>query len=337
MLELTKIRVGISAGDPNGIGFEIILKTFQDEQIYDFFIPIVFAHPQNLIDEQKNLGISVNICSLKDLNKPNEGQLNIISCWQEAFSVKYGYECSEAGSFAISSLKSATQALKNGAIDILVTAPIHKKNIQSETFKFPGHTDYLNQELEGESLMFMITDKLKVALASDHIPLSAITTYLTLETIEKKIFLLEQSLIQDFGIKKPKIAVLGINPHTGDNGVIGQEDDTLLRPLIQKQINEGKMIFGPFAADGFFGNKTYREYDAILAMYHDQGMIPFKTLSFGEGVNFTAGLNYIRTSPDHGTAMSIAGKGEANPSSFYNAMNQARSIFLKRRKFKKLK
>ena len=181
MLELTKIRVGISVGDPNGIGFEIILKTFQDEQIYDFFIPIVFAHPQNLINEQKNLGISVNICSLEDLNKPNKGQLNVISCWQEAFSVKYGYECSEAGSFAISSLKSATQALKNGAIDILVTAPIHKKNIQSEAFKFPGHTDYLNQELEGESLMFMITDKLKVALVSDHIPLSAITTYLTPE------------------------------------------------------------------------------------------------------------------------------------------------------------
>ena len=195
MLELTKIRVGISVGDPNGIGFEIILKTFQDEQIYDFFIPIVFAHPQNLIDEQKNLGISVNMCSLKDLNKLNEGQLNIISCWKQAFSVKYGHECSKAGSFAISSLKAATQALKNEAIDILVTAPIHKKNIQSEAFKFPGHTDYLNQELEGESLMFMITDKLKVALVSDHIPLNAITTYLTPETIEKKIFLLEFYLL----------------------------------------------------------------------------------------------------------------------------------------------
>ena len=337
MLESTKIRVGISVGDPNGIGFEIILKTFQDEQIYDFFIPIVFAHPQNLIDEQKNLGISTNISSLKDLNKPNEGQLNIMSAWEQAFSVKYGHESSDAGSFAIRSLKSATQALKKGAIDILVTAPIHKKNIQSEAFKFPGHTDYLNQELEGESLMFMITDKLKVALASDHIPISEITSYLTSEIIEKKIFLLEQSLIQDFGIKKPKIAVLGINPHTGDHGVIGQEDDMLLRPLIQKQFNEGKMIFGPFAADGFFGNKTYDEYDAVLAMYHDQGMIPFKTLSFGEGVNFTAGLNHIRTSPDHGTAMSIAGKGEANPSSFYKAMNQARLIFLKRREFKKLK
>ncbi len=336
MLESTKIRLGISVGDPNGVGFEIILKTFQDQQIYDFFTPIVFAHPQNFIEEQKKLGISANICSLSDLQKPNGEKLNILSAWEQAFSINYGNESSQAGSFAISSLKSATQALKGGLIDVLVTAPIHKKNIQSDAFKFKGHTDYLNQELEGESLMFMITDKLKVALASEHIPLREITSYLTPEIIEKKILILEQSLIQDFGIKKPKIAVLGINPHAGDHGVIGKEDDMFLRPIIQKQFNKGKMIFGPFAADGFFGNKTYHEFDAVLAMYHDQGLIPFKTITFGEGVNFTAGLNHIRTSPDHGTAMDIAGKGEANPNSFYNAMNQARLIFLKRREFKQL-
>lgn len=336
MRELTKIRVGISVGDPNGIGFEIILKTFQDKRIYDFFVPIVFAHPQNFIDEQKKLGIATSIFSLGDLEMPNEGQLNIVSTWETPFSVVYGQESSEAGSFAVSSLKAATQALKNDTIDVLVTAPIHKKNVQSEFFKFPGHTDYLTEELEGESLMFMITDNLKVALVSDHIPLRDITSYLTPERIEKKILLVEQSLIKDFGIPKPKIAVLGINPHIGDHGVIGQEDDTILRPLIQKQFNKGIMIFGPFAADGFFGNKSYNQFDAVLAMYHDQGLIPFKTLSFGEGVNFTAGLSHIRTSPDHGTAMDIAGKGKANHNSFYNSINQARTIFLKRRAFKQL-
>ena len=337
MLKSNKIRVGISVGDPNGIGFEIILKTFQDKKIYDFFIPIVFAHPKNFIEEQKKLGILTNVCSLTNLKKPNDGHLNIVSTWNKPFSISYGIESSKAGSFAISSLKAATLALKKGLVDVLVTAPIHKKNIQSKDFKFSGHTDYLNQEFQGESLMFMITDKLKVALASDHIPLRDITSYLTSERIENKILLLEKSLKKDFGISKPKIAVLGINPHSGDHGVIGKEDDILISPLIKKLFERGKMVFGPYAADGFFGNRSYQKFDAVLAMYHDQGLIPFKTISFGEGVNFTAGLDHIRTSPDHGTAMDIAGKGKANPNSFYNAINQARLIFLKRREFKKLK
>ena len=215
-------------------------------------------------------------------------------------------------------------------IDVLVTAPINKKSIQLNSFNFPGHTDYLNQELEGESLMFMISDSIKIALVTDHIPLSQIINHLNKDVIEKKLNLLEKSLVYDFGIKKPRIAVLGINPHAGDNGVIGNEDDILIYPIIKKLSNKGKLVFGPFAADGFFGSRKHLEYDATLAMYHDQGLIPFKTLTFGSGVNFTAGLNKVRTSPDHGTAFEIAGKGKADFKSFHQAILYARSIFKNR-------
>ena len=336
MRQSTKIKIGISVGDPNGIGIEIILKTFQDKRIYDFFTPIVFAHPQNFFDERKNLGLSTPLFSLKNLKKPNKRQLNLVQSWDSPFPISYGKEHPDAGACAVSSLKAATKALKEGMIDVLVTGPIHKKSIQSEDFRFPGHTDYLNQELEGESLMFMVTDSLKVALVSDHIPLGEITTFLTSARIQKKIELLANSLRFDFGIVRPKIAVLGINPHTGDNGVIGDEDDTLLRPLIKEQFDQGTLVFGPFPADGFFGSQAYLQYDAVLAMYHDQGLIPFKTLSFGEGVNFTAGLSHVRTSPDHGTGFDIAGKGIANHSSFSEAVYKARSIFLRRREYLQL-
>ena len=334
MGESNKIKVGISVGDPNGIGFEIILKSFQDKRIYDFFTPIAFAHDKNFIEERKKLGLTTSIFVLKKLKKPNKNQLNVVNVWKQIFPVVYGQESKEAGAHAISSLEAATQALKAGEVDVLLTAPIHKNSIQSKEFNFPGHTDYLNQTLEGESLMFMISDYLRVALASDHIPLGEITSFLTNDRIEKKISLLQESLKKDFGISRPKIAVLGINPHAGDHGVIGKDDDLLLRPLIQKKVNEGGSVFGPFAADGFFGNQSYRNYDAVLAMYHDQGLIPFKTISFGKGVNFTAGLNGVRTSPDHGTALDIAGKGIADASSFNEALFAARKIYLQRKEFK---
>ena len=330
MSEIPKIRVGISVGDPNGIGFEVILKTFEDKRIFDFFTPIAFAHSRNFIEEKKKLSLSTNIFSLKNIKNPNKGQLNVLETWEKPFSIAYGKEQLKAGAHAISSLEAATSALKDGNIDVLVTAPIHKKSIQSEIFSFPGHTDYLNQKLEGNSLMFMVTDSLKVALISDHIPLKEVVGYLTEEKITSKIILLEKSLQQDFGIQRPKIAVLGINPHNGDNGVIGKEDDTLLSPLLKKLQEKGSLVFGPFPADGFFGNQSYTKFDAVLATYHDQGLIPFKTLSFGEGVNFTAGVNYVRTSPDHGTAFDIAGKGVANPTSFTTATYRAREIFIHR-------
>ena len=333
MSESFKIKVGISVGDPNGIGFEIILKTFEDKRIFDFFTPIVFAHPQNLIEERNKLGLNLEVFSLKNIKTPQNGQLNIIKTWDQPFHIIYGEQQEQAGKHALRSLQAATEALKNELIDVLVTAPINKKSIQSSLFQFKGHTDYLNKQLEGESLMFMVTDSLKIALLSDHIPIGDILNFITPERVDNKIRLLVQSLKCDYGIINPKIAVLGINPHAGDNGVIGQEDDTLLNPIIKKHYNNGESVFGPFAADGFFGSQTYLKYDAVLAMYHDQGLIPFKTLSFGKGVNFTAGLNRIRTSPDHGTAFDIAGMGKANNGSFCEAIYKAREIFLNRKKF----
>ena len=331
MIEDSKIRVGISLGDPNGIGFEIILKTFEDKKIFDLVVPIVFANAENFIEQRQSLGFKTNIFSLNNINNPEEGKLNIIKTWDKPFPVIYGQVQKEAGIASIRSLEAGTQALKDKLIDVLVTAPINKKSIQSNSFKFPGHTDYLNKELNGESLMFMVSDSLKIALATDHIPLSQITKYLKKDLIERKLNLLIKSLEYDFGIKNPRIAVLGINPHAGDNGVIGNEDDILIYPIIKKLSNKGQLVFGPFAADGFFGSRKHLEYDAILAMYHDQGLIPFKTLTFGSGVNFTAGLNEVRTSPDHGTAFDIAGEGKADFKSFFQAILYARSIFLNRR------
>ena len=330
MVETSKIRLGISIGDPNGIGFEIILKTFEDKKIFDLLIPIVFANVENFIEQRQRLGIKTDIFSLKNIHKPEEGKLNIIKTWNQPFPIIFGEVQKEAGKASIRSLEEGTKALKDRLIDVLVTAPINKKSIQLNSFNFPGHTDYLNQELEGESLMFMISDSIKIALVTDHIPLSQIINHLNKDVIEKKLNLLEKSLVYDFGIKKPRIAVLGINPHAGDNGVIGNEDDILIYPIIKKLSNKGKLVFGPFAADGFFGSRKHLEYDATLAMYHDQGLIPFKTLTFGSGVNFTAGLNKVRTSPDHGTAFEIAGKGKADFKSFHQAILYARSIFKNR-------
>ena len=330
MVETSKIRLGISIGDPNGIGFEIILKTFEDKKIFDLLIPIVFANVENFIEQRQRLGIKTDIFSLKNIHKPEEGKLNIIKTWNQPFPIIFGEVQKEAGKASIRSLEAGTKAIKDRLIDVLVTAPINKKSIQLNSFNFPGHTDYLNQELEGESLMFMISDSIKIALVTDHIPLSQIINYLNKDVIEKKLNLLEKSLVYDFGIKKPRIAVLGINPHAGDNGVIGNEDDILIYPIIKKLSIKGKLVFGPFAADGFFGSRKHLEYDATLAMYHDQGLIPFKTLTFGSGVNFTAGLNKVRTSPDHGTAFEIAGKGKADFKSFHQAILYARSIFKNR-------
>ena len=330
MVETSKIRLGISIGDPNGIGFEIILKTFEDKKIFDLLIPIVFANVENFIEQRQRLGIKTDIFSLKNIHKPEEGKLNIIKTWNQPFPIIFGEVQKEAGKASIRSLEAGTKALKDRLIDVLVTAPINIKSIQLNSFNFPGHTDYLNQELEGESLMFMISDSIKIALVTDHIPLSQIINHLNKDVIEKKLNLLEKSLVYDFGIKKPRIAVLGINPHAGDNGVIGNEDDILIYPIIKKLSIKGKLVFGPFAADGFFGSRKHLEYDATLAMYHDQGLIPFKTLTFGSGVNFTAGLNKVRTSPDHGTAFEIAGKGKADFKSFHQAILYARSIFKNR-------
>ena len=314
------IIVGISIGDLNGIGGEIILKTFEDPRVLEFCTPVIFASSRVMTFLKSHFKSQINFHNINNMSELAHGKVNVVNCWNDTVSIEFGKEDTRIGAFAIKSLELATKALKNDEIHVLVTAPINKHNIQSEAFKFPGHTDYLAQELEGESLMFMITDTLRVGLLTDHVPVKDVSTHITSDLIEQKIDTVYNSLKKDFKIQRPKIAVLGINPHTGDNGVIGSEDDDVLRPTLKKIKESGKLVYGPYAADSFFGSNNYKNFDAIIASYHDQGLIPFKTLSFGQGVNYTAGLNKVRTSPDHGTAYEIAGKGIADASSFNEAL-----------------
>ena len=336
MVKEEKIKVGISIGDLNGIGGEIVLKTFEDERLLDFCTPVIYGSVKVFSFLKKHFKSSINFQGIHDANKALHGKVNVLNVWKDNLSIEFGKEDAKMGAFAIKSFQSATNDLKNGKVDVLVTAPINKHTIQSEKFKFPGHTDYLSQELEGDSLMFMVTDNLKVGLLTDHVPVSDVASKITQELIVSKIETIYNTLVQDFKVRKPRIAVLGINPHTGDNGVIGKEDDELLRPTLAEIRKSGKLVFGPYSADSFFGSNTYKNFDAIIAAYHDQGLIPFKTLSFGQGVNFTAGLNKIRTSPDHGTAYEIAGKGVADSGSFKEALFTAIKIFRNRNEYQKL-
>ncbi|MFN4761978.1 4-hydroxythreonine-4-phosphate dehydrogenase PdxA [Gillisia sp. Q332] len=336
MKSAQKIKLGISIGDLNGIGGEVIIKTFDDSRMLDFCTPIIFASVKTLSFLKKHFDLSINFQGIEKPSEAIDGKVNVINVWKENAVINFGAEDPESGKYAFKSLQAATKALKEDEIDVLVTAPINKNTIQSEEFKFPGHTDYLARELQGDSLMLMITDNLKVGLLTDHVPLKDIAGIITPELIEKKISTIQKTLQQDFRISKPKIAVLGINPHSGDHGLIGQEDETILKPTIQKLKDKGNLVFGPYAADSFFGSKNHENFDAIIASYHDQGLIPFKTLSFGEGVNFTAGLKKVRTSPDHGTAFEIAGKNCANINSFKEAVFKAIEIFKTRKEYKKL-
>ncbi|WP_372935862.1 4-hydroxythreonine-4-phosphate dehydrogenase PdxA [Seonamhaeicola sp.] len=330
------IIVGISIGDLNGIGGEIVLKTFEDARILELCTPVIFASAKTMNFFKSHFKSSINFHNINNVNQLVHGKVNVFNCWNEPVKINFGKEDIKIGEYAIKSLKAATKSLKEEEIDVLVTAPINKYNIQADDFKFPGHTDYLAQELQGESLMFMITENLRVGLLTDHVPVKDIVEHISEELIVKKINTIYKSLQKDFRISKPKIAVLGINPHTGDNGVIGNEDDEVLRPTLKKIKEDGKLVFGPYAADSFFGSNNYKNFDAIVATYHDQGLIPFKTLSFGQGVNFTAGLNRIRTSPDHGTAYEIAGKGKADASSFKEAVFAAIQIYKNRFDYEQL-
>jgi 4-hydroxythreonine-4-phosphate dehydrogenase len=327
------IRVGISIGDLNGIGSEIILKTFEDKRMLEFCTPIIFCSVKTISFFIKHYNLDVQVQGIDSLDKIIDKKLNVLNVWKESVDIHFGKEEKQAGAYAIKSLESAVSALKNNQIDVLVTAPINKSNIQSETFSFPGHTDYLNQELDGDSLMLMISETLRIGLLTDHVPVKDVSSQITRELIEKKINIINKTLIQDFGIDRPKIAVLGINPHNGDKGVIGSEDDETLRPTLDNLRNNGKLVFGPYAADSFFGASNYKNFDVIIASYHDQGLIPFKTLAFGNGVNYTAGLSHVRTSPDHGTAYDVAGKGVANHESFRQAVYSAIKIFKKRNEY----
>ncbi len=330
------IRVGISLGDPNGIGGEIILKAFEDNQMLELYTPVIFASTKLLSYYIKTFKLNIKIHGITSLNDVVEGKVNVVRLIKEPFMVNWGTVDLIAGELAVRSLKAATLALKEDQIDVLVTAPIHKESIQSDDFKFPGHTNYLNQELEGESLMFMVSEDLRVGLLTDHVPIKDVPDQITEKLIKTKIGTIKESLKKDFGIIKPKIAVLGINPHAGDNGVIGTDDQEKLIPALEELRKDGTLIFGPYPADSFFGNKKHLQFDAVLASYHDQGLVPFKTIAFGAGVNYTAGLSHVRTSPDHGTGFDIAGKGEANPSSFMEAIHTAVLIYKHRKMYEEL-
>ena len=327
------IIVGISIGDLNGIGSEVVLKTFEDSRMLEFCTPVIFANVKIISAIKKTFESTAAIHGIDTLEQIVIGKINVLNVWKEHLELNYGTNDEALGKYAIKSFVAATKALKEGKVDVLVTAPINKYNIQSDDFKFPGHTDYLNQELSGNALMFMVQDNLRVGLLTDHIPVNEVASHLTEKLITQKIETINQSLTQDFSINKPKIAVLGLNPHAGDGGVIGKEDDTLLKPVIKKLFEKGTLVFGPYPADGFFGNSQYEKFDAVIAAYHDQGLIPFKTLSFGNGVNYTAGLDKIRTSPDHGTAYDIAGKGIANHNSFKEAVFLAIDIYNSRNEY----
>ncbi len=328
-----KIIVGISIGDLNGIGSEVVLKTFQDARMLEFCTPVIFASIKLMSFFKKHYNMDINLHGIDSLDNLVHKKINVLNVWKEPVQINFGEEDTTIGAYAVQSLQAAVLALKEDKINALVTAPINKSNIQSETFNFPGHTNYLQQELAGDSLMLMISETLRVGLLTDHVAVKDISANITREVIEKKINTIHKTLIQDFGIAKPKIAVLGINPHTGDNGVIGNEDDTIMRPTLDNLRNNGKTVFGPYAADSFFGTGNYKNFDVIIASYHDQGLVPFKTLAFGTGVNYTAGLDKIRTSPDHGTAYDIAGKDQADFTSFRAAVFSAIQIFKTRKDY----
>ncbi|WP_288982135.1 4-hydroxythreonine-4-phosphate dehydrogenase PdxA [uncultured Flavobacterium sp.] len=330
------IIVGISVGDLNGIGSEVILKTFEDNRMLELCTPVIFANVKIISFLKRELNLTTAIHGIDKLEQLVVGKINVLNVWREGVNLEFGKNDDTVGNYAIKSFVAATKALKEGFVDVLVTAPINKYNIQSEEFKFPGHTDYLNTTLEGDALMLMIHEDLRVGLLTDHVPVNEVAKNLTEKLISNKIQTIIKTLKQDFEIEKPKVAVLGLNPHSGDNGVIGNEEETIIKPTLKKLFESGNMVFGPFSADGFFGSGQYEKYDAVIATYHDQGLIPFKTLSFGNGVNYTAGLNKIRTSPDHGTAYEIAGKGIANHESFKEAVYLAIDIYNKRNDYQEL-
>lgn len=331
-----KPKVGISVGDLGGIGCEVILKSFEDSRMLDFCTPVIFASGKTLSHYMQQLDLTLKFQGIQDASQAIDGRINVVNIWKDHPVVETGKATEAGGAYAIKSLKAAVHALKEGKVDVLVTAPINKKNVQSPDFQFPGHTDYLAGELEGESLMFMVTDSLKVGLVTDHVPVKDAPELITQKRITQKLKAMEDSLIRDFGVRKPRIAVLGINPHSGDEGVIGKEDDEVVKPALRKLAEAGHLVFGPYAADTFFASDQYLKFDAVLAGYHDQGLIPFKTLAFGKGVNFTAGLSRIRTSPDHGTAYDIAGQNIADPSSFMEAVFMALRIYRNRTEYEAL-
>jgi len=324
--------IGITTGDLNGIGPEVIIKTLSDTRILDICTPVIFASNKVINFYRKLLpDYPFAFNSTKDLTKLSPKQVNIFNCWEEEVPIQPGVFTEAAGKYAVRSLLVATQCLKDKELDAIVTAPIHKGNTNIPDFPYTGHTPFLKEKFGVKDvLMLLYSEGLRVALVTEHVPINKVASMITKEAIQSKLGLLKETLIKDFGIDKPRIAVLGLNPHAGDDGQIGTEDKTIIRPLIEQLQQQGQLVYGPYSADAFFARGSYTQFDAVLAMYHDQGLVPFKTLARDLGVNYTAGLPVIRTSPDHGTAFDIAGKGIAEPDSFREAMYQAIDLLQQR-------
>ena len=324
--------IGFSCGDVNGIGLEIIIKALSDNRLLELCTPVIFASNKVINFYKKALPENTfSYQAVRDLERLNPKQVSIVNCWEEEVSITPGQLNDIGGQYAIKSLTAAVDALKTKKIDALVTAPIHKKNVWSETFSYTGHTPFLKAAFEVKDVvMLLVAENLRVALLTEHVPVGEIAKHVTRESIVSKLKILNDSLKKDFGIDKPKIAVLGLNPHAGDEGLIGSEEEEIIKPAIKESKQADVFCFGPYSADAFFARGQYEKFDAVLAMYHDQGLIPFKSLALGEGVNYTAGLPAIRTSPDHGTAFDIAGKGKADESSFLASIFKAIDIFRSR-------
>ncbi|TND09921.1 MAG: 4-hydroxythreonine-4-phosphate dehydrogenase [Bacteroidetes bacterium] len=324
-----RIRVGISQGDINGIGLEVIMKTLNEPMFSELCTTVLFSSQKTTSVHRKALGLEeFNFNIARDLDNLNPRRPNLINVYEDDAPVEFGKANPAVGKYALLSLEAACAALQQKKIDILVTAPINKHTIQSDEFRFAGHTEYLQEKFGAKnSLMLMVNGDMRVGLLSGHVPLQDVAQQITVEKIIDKVRLLNKALVEDFGIRRPKIAILGLNPHAGDQGTLGQEEQQVILPAIEKLKEENLLAFGPYAADGFFGAGTFRQFDAVLAMYHDQGLAPFKALAFHGGVNYTAGLPVIRTSPDHGTGYDMAGKNQASEESFRNALYLAIDAF----------
>jgi 4-hydroxythreonine-4-phosphate dehydrogenase len=324
--------IGITTGDLNGIGPELIIKTLSDNRILDLCTPVVFSSNKVINFYRRTIAETpFQFSNTKDFTKLNLKQVNIFNCWEEEVPMQPGVLTEAGGKYAIRSLMVAAQCLKDGQLDALVTAPIHKSNTQLTDFPYTGHTPFFKEKFGAKDvLMLLYNGSLRVALATEHVPVSKIAGMITKELILSKVQILRETLVKDFGIDKPKIAILGLNPHAGDDGRIGTEEQAFIKPAIDQLQQHGQLVYGPFSADAFFARDSYQHFDAVLAMYHDQGLVAFKTLAQGDGVNYTAGLPVVRTSPDHGTAFDIAGKDLADPSSFREAIFQALDILRQR-------
>lgn len=327
--------VAITAGDTNGVGYEVVMKTFAEPAMTELCTPIIYGNPKTMAYHRKALGIEVNYNVIQRAEEARAGRLNLLAVNDDELKIEFGQSSAEAGMAALQSLETAVADYREGKFDVLVTAPINKHSIQSDDFHFPGHTEYIEQRLGNgdKALMILMNEKVRVALATTHLPIANVAEALTTEGILDKVRLLQKTLCRDFLITRPRIAVLALNPHAGDDGLLGKEEKEIILPAIDQANAERIDTYGPFPADGFFGSAAYEHYDAILAMYHDQGLAPFKVLAMDDGVNYTAGLPIVRTSPDHGTAYDIAGKGVADENSFRQALYLAIDVFRNRQRY----